>query len=215
MPRMFSPRKPLVVRLRDGVRQTAARQHQLAAAVDEHGPDPQRVRGDDHPLDELVRVLLHQLAVVEGARLRLVRVADQVVGPRGVGSLGMKPHFMPVGAPAPPRPRSPDALTISMSSSGCISQQRLLAAAVVRRAPSPCRSGIWSGSSTHLRSMRTSGMVAFSNSDFPSGGLGGANRAPAAQPCVQDGCNRVVDVFTRLGRLRSSAGRSAARTARR
>jgi hypothetical protein len=28
-------------------------------------------------------------------------------------------HFMPVGNPAPPRPRSPDAFTCSMMSFGC------------------------------------------------------------------------------------------------
>ena len=31
-----------------------------------------------------------------------------------------KPHFIPVGNPAPPRPRSPDALTRSMSAVGSI-----------------------------------------------------------------------------------------------
>ena len=37
------------------------------------------VGGDDHPLDQHVRALLHQLAVLERARLGLVGVADQVL----------------------------------------------------------------------------------------------------------------------------------------
>ena len=36
----------------------------------------------------------------------------------GSGSLGMKPHLTPVGKPAPPRPRSPEALTSSITASG-------------------------------------------------------------------------------------------------
>ena len=51
----------------------------LAADVDESLVDPGGVAGDDHALDQLVRVLLHQLAVLEGAGLGLVGVAAEVL----------------------------------------------------------------------------------------------------------------------------------------
>ena len=38
-------------------------------------------------------------------------------------------HFTPVGNPAPPRPRSPERLTVSMTSSGDISHRAFAAAA--------------------------------------------------------------------------------------
>ena len=91
-----------------------------------------RVGGDDHALDQLVRVLLHQLAVLERARLGLVGVAAR-------GTCPCRPWagttaFLPIEKPAPPRPRRPDALSSSSSSSGVASQrlaQRLVAAAAL------------------------------------------------------------------------------------
>jgi hypothetical protein len=47
-------------------------------------------------------------------------LTTKLLGRSLVGSFGMKVHFKPVGNPAPPRPRNPDALTFSVISSGAI-----------------------------------------------------------------------------------------------
>ena len=68
-----------LVRLGDGAVEDVG--HRRVLAPDEHEP-PARAGGqrrDRDPLDQLVRVLLHQLAVLERARLRLVGVAAQVL----------------------------------------------------------------------------------------------------------------------------------------
>jgi hypothetical protein len=43
-------------------------------------------------------------------------------------SFGMKLHFMPVGKPAPPRPRSPDCFISSMIASGPRARSSLVSA---------------------------------------------------------------------------------------
>jgi hypothetical protein len=53
----------------------------LAANVDVIVARPQGVSRDDHPLDHLVRVVAHQVAVFARARLRFVGVADDILRP--------------------------------------------------------------------------------------------------------------------------------------
>ena len=58
-------------------------QGELAAQVDEGLADLQRVGGDQHALEDLVRVALNEHVVLEGGRLGLVPV-DHQVGERGL-----------------------------------------------------------------------------------------------------------------------------------
>src|SRR5512132_483458 len=88
-----------------------ARPAALAAQVDEGVAAADGVGGDDHALDQGVRVALEQLHVLEGARLALVGV-DHQVG-RLAGPLGQEPPLHAGGEPGPapaPQPRVLDQL---------------------------------------------------------------------------------------------------------
>ena len=78
MPRILLTEVVVLVRLADRVLEPLAREHHLAAQVDEAVLRADRVRADDHPFDQRVRIDLHQLAVVERTRLPFVAVADDV-----------------------------------------------------------------------------------------------------------------------------------------
>src|SRR5690349_7154105 len=69
---------PGLVGLRSRALELPRRVSELAAAEDVHLVGSDRVRADGHALDQLVRVALHQLAVLERPRLAFVRVADEV-----------------------------------------------------------------------------------------------------------------------------------------
>ena len=61
------------------------------------------------------------LAIISGMSLQVPGSDSSALTTRYFGfglSCGMKPHFMPVGKPAPPRPRRPESLTAVMTSSG-------------------------------------------------------------------------------------------------
>ena len=70
-----------LVGLVEGLRHTFLRDSHLAADVQEALRQPDRVASDEAPLDELVRVELHQQAVLVGAGLGLVAVHHEVAGP--------------------------------------------------------------------------------------------------------------------------------------
>ena len=66
-----------------------------------------RDAGDRHAFDQHEGIAFHDHAVGEGAAVALVGVADDVF-PVGAGVSRTVFHLMPVGKPAPPRPRRPD-----------------------------------------------------------------------------------------------------------
>ena len=60
------------------------------------------------------------LAIISGTSLQVPGSDSSALTTRYFGfglSCGMKPHFMPVGKPAPPRPRRPESFTAVMTSS--------------------------------------------------------------------------------------------------
>ena len=63
------------------------------------------------------------LAIISGMSLQVPGSDSSALTTRYLGlglSCGMKPHFMPVGKPAPPRPRRPESLTAVITSSGAM-----------------------------------------------------------------------------------------------
>ena len=74
----------------------------LAADVDERPVDLRRPRRDQDPLDQLVRVLLHQFAVLERPRLGLVGVAHEVLVHVAVREEGDLPAHREAGAATAP-----------------------------------------------------------------------------------------------------------------
>ena len=65
------------------------------------------------------------LAIISGMSLQVPGSDSSALTTRyfGLGlSCGMKPHFMPVGKPAPPRPRRLEAFTASTTSAGGIAR---------------------------------------------------------------------------------------------
>ncbi len=95
------------VGLLDRAHEAAVDVHDLAAQVDEGVVAADGEGGDRDALDEEVRGRHEQWDVLAGTRLGLVGVDDEVAG--AAVRRGRKPHFMPVGKPAPPRPRRPES----------------------------------------------------------------------------------------------------------
>ena len=72
---------------------------------------PTTTMPEQQALEHQVRLLGEDLPVLEGARLGLVGVADGVR--RGwPAAPATSSHFFPVGKPAPPIPRSPEACRV-------------------------------------------------------------------------------------------------------
>ena len=81
--------------------------------------------------------MAHDLAVLAGAGLGLVGIDHEIAAAGRLDSLGMNDHFSPVGKPAPPRPRRPDAFISLMIQSRPLSMIALVPSQAPRvRAPS-------------------------------------------------------------------------------
>src|SRR5262249_46172993 len=67
-----------VVRFLDGGAEATPRLHVLAADVHEAERGADRARGDEHALDQRMRIALEQIAVLERSGLALVRIDDEI-----------------------------------------------------------------------------------------------------------------------------------------
>ena len=76
---MFLPQIAGLARFLDRVLEDVLHVEELAADVDVGGLRRDRVAADQAPLDQQVRVALHQQVILERARLALVGVADDVL----------------------------------------------------------------------------------------------------------------------------------------
>ena len=80
----------------------------LATQVDERQVGADRIAGDSDAFDQLVRQLLHDVAIFEGARLALIGIADQVVRPDVLGDEAPLDAGGEAGAAAPAQARALD-----------------------------------------------------------------------------------------------------------
>src|SRR5439155_26752859 len=69
---------PVAVRLGDRLLENARPQVELPATIDVGVAAFDGVGGENHSFQDLMRVLLHEKPILEGPRLRFVRVAEQV-----------------------------------------------------------------------------------------------------------------------------------------
>ena len=78
---MFLPRKLCCARFLDRAFEDLRAFRKFAADVDVGGVRVERETGDHHALDQLVRILVNDVAVLERAGLGFVGVADQIDRP--------------------------------------------------------------------------------------------------------------------------------------
>ena len=87
--------QPRLIGLIDCGLQALALQEVFAAHIDVAGVGAHRERGEQAALDQRMRVVAHDLAVLAGARLRFVSVDHEIGWARRIGRLGHERPFEP------------------------------------------------------------------------------------------------------------------------